>query len=112
VKGGLIFLFLFGGFLFDLAICGKLHADKMARYLLCRAGKGVSAFTLQKLCARLIRAADFERPARQSHEMKIVKPFTGVYRIQSSYSVQYFSEDIFYFTAGQDVFLYKSANGG
>jgi hypothetical protein len=108
VKGGPVFLFLFGGFLFDLAICGKLHTDKMPRYLLCGASKGASAFTLQKLGARLIRAADFERPARQANEMKIVKPFTSVDRIESPCTDQYFSEDIFYFTAGQDVLLYKN----
>jgi len=112
VKGGPVFLFLFGGLLFDLAIGGKLHADKVARYLLRGAGKRDSAFTLQKLCARLIRAADLERPARQPHQVEVFKPFTGVDGIESPRTVEYFSEDIFNFTAGQDVFLYKSANGG
>jgi hypothetical protein len=61
--------------LFNLTICGKLHTDKVARYLLCGTGKGAPAFTLQKLCAGLIRAADFERPARQVHKMEVFKPF-------------------------------------
>jgi hypothetical protein len=98
----------FGWFLFYLAVCGKLHADKVACYLLCGACKGTSAFTLQKLCAHFIGTADFKRPARQPHEIEAVKPFTGVDGIQSPCSVEYFSEDIFDFTAGQDVLLYKN----
>jgi hypothetical protein len=80
----------------------------MARYLLRGPGKRAPAFTLQKLGTRLIRAANLKRPTRQTHEMKIIKPLTGVDRVQSSCSVQYFSEDIFYFTAGQDTLLYKN----
>jgi len=75
VKGGRYPVSFFRGLFFNLAVGGKLHADKMARYLLCGAGKGASAFILQKLCAGLIGAADFERPARQVHEMKVFKPF-------------------------------------
>jgi hypothetical protein len=99
---------LFGGFLFDFAVGGKLHADKVASYLLRRPCKCASAFTLQKLGARLIRAADLERPARQPHQVEVFKPFTGVDGIQSPCSDQYFSEDIFNFTAGQDTLLYKN----
>jgi hypothetical protein len=84
----------------------------MPRYLLRGSGKCAPAFTLQKLGARLIRAADFERPARQSHQVKIFKPLSRIYRVQGPCAVQYLSEDIFHFTAGQDALLYKkSANG-
>jgi hypothetical protein len=80
----------------------------MARYLLRGLCKCASAFTLQKLGTRLIRAANLKRPARQTHNAEVIKPFTGVDRVQSPCSVQYLSEDIFYFTAGQDTLLYKN----
>jgi hypothetical protein len=80
----------------------------MTRYLLCGLCKRAPAFTLQKLGTRLIRAANLKRPARQTHQMKIVEPLAGVDRVQSPCSVQYLSEDIFHFTAGQDTLLYKN----
>jgi hypothetical protein len=80
----------------------------MTRYLLRGLCKRASAFTLQKLGTRLIRAADLKRPARQTHNAEIIKPLAGVDRVQSPCSVQYLSEDIFYFTAGQDTLLYKN----
>jgi hypothetical protein len=80
----------------------------MARYLLRGLRKRASAFTLQKLGTRLIRAANLKRPARQTYNVEVIKPLTGVDRVQSPCSVQYLSEDIFYFTAGQDTLLYKN----
>jgi hypothetical protein len=108
VKSRPVFLFLFGEFLPDLTVRGEFHADKMTRYLLCGLCKRASAFTLQKLGTRLVRAANLKRPARQTHKMKIVKPLSGVDRVQNPCPVQYLSEDIFYFTAGQDTLLYKN----
>jgi hypothetical protein len=80
----------------------------MARYLLRGLCKRAPAFTLQKLGTRLIRAANLKRPARQTHNVEVIKPFTRIYGIQSPCPVQYLSEDIFYFTAGQDTLLYKN----
>ena len=87
---------------------GELDGYKMARYLLCGASKCASAVFLQELGAIIIRAADFERPARQSNDAEIVKPLPRIDGVEHLCTVEYFRENIFYFTAGQDAFLYEN----
>ena len=86
----------------------KLNGYEMAGDLLGGLSKGALAVIPEELGARLIRAADFERPAGQSDEAEIVKPFSGVDGVKGLRTVQYIHKDIIDFTRCQAMLLYKS----
>jgi len=107
VKRRLIGISRDGGIEPGMAVWAKCDGYKMARDLLRGPGEGASAVTLQKLCACLIGAADFKRPAGKAQEPQIVEPFAGIYRVKDLCAVQNFRKDIFNIAAGQIILLYS-----
>jgi hypothetical protein len=91
-----------------VTVGGKLDRYEMARYLLGGPGKGVSTVTLQKLSVCFIGAANFERAPREAHDAEIVKPLAHIDGVERPCTVEYLSEDIFDFTAGQAALLYEN----
>jgi hypothetical protein len=91
-----------------VTVGGKLDRYEMARYLLGGPGKGISAVTLQKLSVCFIGAADFEGTAGEPHDAEVVEPLAHIDGVKRPCTIQYLSEDIFDFTAGQAALLYEN----
>jgi hypothetical protein len=94
-------------FLPGVPVGGELNGYEMSGYLLGGLSKGTFAVIPEELGARLIGAANLERPAGQSDETQVVKPLSGVDRVKGLRTVQYICEDIFDFTRCQAMLLYK-----
>ena len=90
VKCRLVGISCDGGIGVGMAVRAKYDSYEVACDLLGSAGEGIFAVTLQKLCAGLIGAADFERPAGKAQERKIVEPFAGVDGVEDLRAVQDF----------------------
>jgi len=80
----------------------------MAGYLLGGSGEGAAAVIVQILCAGLVGTADFKGTAGEAHDAEIVEPLAHIDGVERPCTVQYLSEDIFNFTAGQVTSLYEN----
>jgi hypothetical protein len=84
----------------------ETNGDQMPGYLLSGPRETIFAVVAQKLSRCLVRTANAERPAVKMHNRQPLEPIPRVGWVQRFCTVQYSSEDAFYFLSRQTILPY------